>query len=458
MSDTGPKGYRFAGDVQLTKVTFVGIDGSPIDITNIVSTVNVYQNMFRHYLECDLIFTDASKFLHQLPYLKDRKITGGFTGSEIVVIEYKENATTGTEKTLTHIFRVYGVTDRNSIENAEIYLMSGISEEGWQIQAKRISKTYGKGSGNTIENMIQSIFKQYFQSQAITDTYSSFRSITGKRVNKQLNTMPTNGIHKFIIPNLTVDATINFLCDEADCKTKIPYFVFYEDSENFNFANVNGLTAQDPVDEYFYAKTNIASTAASDNKEAGQSEVIIPNDKIIVGYRVNRQHDFMENIKVGLYRSSTNSIDMLKKKSKTVVYDYQDYSKLFNKLQENIISGSVVSDVPVQSFMTSRTGHSGDSLFVAESPLPKRTNITRDIRQSFLSSIFNTNIEVTVPGNLHLKVGQVIKLSFPVDTDESDLTEEDKYLTGNYLVTKVRQIFTPNSTETVLECTKDGGM
>ena len=449
---SGPKGYRFAGDVQLTKVAFVGIDSRVIDITAIVSTVNIYQNIFRHYMECELVFTDASKFIHNLPQFKEEKITGGFTGTEIVVIEYKENGNTGKEKVFTHTFRMYSLSDRNSLENSELYLMSGISEEGWQLQSKRISKTFGSG---TIESMMKSVFQNYFKSPNIQEVYTTLKSITNNRVNKQLNTMESIGNHKFIVPNWTVDTTIDFFCDEADCATRIPYFLFYEDSENFNFSNVNGLTKQEPIDEYFYAKTNIRSDGSS---EEDNKEVMIPSDKIITGYKVNRQIDFLENVQTGLYRASTNSVDTLKKKSKNVVYDYQTYAPIFNKLQERIIAGVVEQDVPVYSLMTSRTGHDVDPLFASENPLPKRTNVTRDIRQSFMSSVFNTALEVSIPGNANLKVGQVIKLSFPVDTDESDLEEEDKYLTGNYLITKVRQLFTPNSTETLLECTKDGGI
>jgi hypothetical protein len=452
---SGPEGYRFAGDVQLEKVVFVGIDEVAIDITQIVSTVNVYQNIFRHYMECELVFTDASKFIHNLPQFKTEKITGGFTGSEIVVIQYKENSKTGKEKVYTHTFRMYSLSDRNSLENSEVYLMSGISEEGWQVQSRRISKTYGGTSGSNIKSMMEGLFKEHFKTPSIDNVYRTLKTITNNRVNKQLNMMETIGNHKFIVPNWTVDTTIDFLCEEADCATRIPYFLFYEDSENFNFSNVNGLTAQEPVDKYFYAKTNIRSDGSSDEKN---KEVMIPNDKIITGYKVNRQLDFLENVQTGLYKAETTSVDMLKKKTKRVVYDYQTYAPVFNKLQQKVIAGVIEQDIPVYSLMTSRTGHDNDPLFSSESPSPKRTNTTRDIRQSFMSSVFNTALEVSIPGNPNLKVGQVIYLSFPVDTAESDLEEEDKYLTGNYLITKVRQLFTPNSAETLLECTKDGGL
>jgi hypothetical protein len=455
---SGPEGYRVAGDVELQKVTFVGIDSAPVDITGIVSVVNVYQNIFRHYMECELVFTDASKFLHYLPYFKDDNITGGFTGSEVVIIEYRNRSKDNKEKTYTHSFRMYSLSDRNSLENKEIYLMSGISEEGWRAQTKRISKALGGSSGNTTENIMNSIFKQYFKTPEILEFYKSVRSITHNRVDKQLNTMPTIGIHKFVVPNWTLDTTIDFICDESDCATRIPYFLFYEDSENFNFSNVNGLTSQEPIDTYNYIKTNIHDNKSSDENKPTPNDTLTPNDKIILGYKVTRQQDFLENVQSGLYKASTKSVDMLKKKTNEVVYDYQTYAPKFNKLQNNIISGVIQNDVPVYNLMSSRTNHDNDPLFESENPKPKRTNVNRDIRQGFLSSVFNTSVEISIPANPDIKVGQVLHLSFPVDLPDSDLLEKDKYLTGNYLVTKVRQHFTPTNMETLLECTKDGGL
>lgn len=455
---SGPEGYRVAGDVELHKVTFIGIDSAPVDITGIVSVVNVYQNIFRHYLECELVFTDATKFLHYLPYFKDDNITGGFTGSEVVVLQYRNRSKTNREKVYTHSFRMHSLSDRNSLENKEMYLMSGISEEGWRAQTKRVSKAFGGSAGNTIENMMKSVFKQHFKSADIQEFYKSIRNITNNRIDKQLNTMPSIGIHKFIVPNWTLDCTIDFFTEESDSATRIPYFLFYEDSENFNYSNVNGLTMQDPVDEYNYVKTNIGDNRSSDKDNPSPKDTLTPNDKVILGYKVTRQQDFLENIQSGLYKSSTTSIDTLKKKSKTVVYDYQTFAPKFNKLQKNIISGVIEGDVPVYNLMSSRTGHDGDPLFSSENPKPKRTNVTRDIRQGFLASVFNTVVEVSIPANPDLKVGQVIHLNFPIDLPESDLLEKDKYLTGNYLITKVRQHFTTTTMETLLECTKDGGM
>ena len=392
---------------------------------------------------------DASKFLHQLPSYKDQNFTCGFSGTEVFVISYRNRAK-GKEKIYTHSFRLSSISDRQSINNSESYLMSGISEEAYWTQATRISNAFGGESGNTTKNMIESVFKKYFQSQSVKSVYQGLRDITNNRIQKQLNSSETAGLHKFVIPNLTVDDTIRFLTRESDSPNKVPYFVFYEDSENFNFVNVNDILTQEPFDEYWYAHTNVNTQKEED---------IIQDSKSIVGYKVNRQFDLLDNLSKGLYISKTTKIDLLKKYKKETVYDYTKYSKNFNKLQDRVVQGIAQDKEPVVTLMTTRNGHDTDNLFVSENPRPKKLDSIKDIKNSFRSAVFNTSMEVLLPANPNLKVGQVLKLNFPVDTDDAKgIEEHDKYLTGKYLITKVRQIFTKAEMQTVIECTKDGGI
>ena len=327
MTQESVQGYRHPGDVELERVMFITQNGNPVDITEMVETLNVYQNMFRHYLECNVAVHDAGKFLHNLPYFKDQNFTGGFSGTEILVVMYKDRVKNAKEKIYTHVFRMHSVSDRQNIENSEAYLLSGISEESYHTQGVHISKSFGGSSGDLTENMVKSVFKQHFKSKSVESVYESLKGITHNRVNKQLNTMPTVGIHKFIIPNYSVDDTIRFFANESDSPTRIPYFVFYEDSENFNFYNVNGLTSQDPVEEYWYSMTNVNTKKETDK---------IQDTKSIIGYKVNRQFSLLENLHSGLYKARTARIDTLKKFKREVVYDFQKYASKFNKLHEKI--------------------------------------------------------------------------------------------------------------------------
>jgi len=445
MSDASPQGYRHPGDVELLNVSFIDLMGQVNDITTIASQISIYQNIFNHYLECDIIIEDAERFLHQLPVYRDLNVTGGFSGNEIVVISYQNRAKID-QKVYTHLFRLYKISDRKLIDRSdnEGYLFSGISEESYNTFTLDVCKSLGNGGGNTVKKMIEGVYKQYLANGFIKETYRSVRNVTHNRIDKQLIADETVGLHQFVIPGWTVDDTIRFLCREADSPNKTPYFVFYEDSENFNFRNVSELVASEPVESFEYTSQNV-TTDDSNN--------------IIISYKVNRQFDFLKNVDRGLYKSKTIHIDMLKKRTDDTIYDYSVSGEKFNKLQSNLIAGVVYKGNPITTLTTTRTGHDACCpLFEPENHLPKRIDRVKDIRTGYMRSVFNTAIEVAIPANPHMKVGQVIELHFPLKLLNQSDGQVDKYLSGKYLITKVRQIFSTTEIVTVLECTKDGGL
>ena len=78
--------------------------------------------------------------------------------------------------------------------------------------------------------------------------------------------------------------------------------------------------------------------------------------------------------------------------------------------------------------------------------------------EAYYSHIFNTQLEVVIPGDSELDVGDVITLSIPPASNVLDqVNVDDKYLSGKYLITKIRNKFLDGSESmsTVLECVKD---
>ncbi|MEK9698979.1 MAG: hypothetical protein VW270_24595 [Candidatus Poseidoniales archaeon] len=97
-----------------------------------------------------------------------------------------------------------------------------------------------------------------------------------------------------------------------------------------------------------------------------------------------------------------------------------------------------------------------------ENPLPKRINQHLPRRLSYYAHIYNTIVEVTVPGNSELNVGDVVELSIPNATTINKLDgKKDKYLSGKYLITSLRHKFggtTGTEFTTFIECVKDTGI
>ena len=440
--------YRFPGDVEVGEVTLIGSSGQGIDIKRMVLEINIFQNIFDHYLQCDIAISDALNLNSIFKGFVEERIPTGFNGGEKLIISYRD-ATDGSKDSEVpfkkHMFALYELSDKSRLsEFTESYVLSGISLEAYQTIPQKISKSYGGKGGNTISNMMKSVVNEYVYNDVLKDVYAA------AKISKTVTIDETNGLQKYIIPSLTVDDTIDFLANESDSVDHYPYYLFYEDSNGFNFRNIPDLIRNaTKMPTYFYFMSNMVESkldASGDDQYK------------ITSYNVSKTTNVLSNIKGGLFKSKTINLDILKKKKHEVVFDYTKEVDNFEKLQGGIILGDVGGD-PIITLTTSRTGHDSDSNFSMEEHLPKKINAFNNKKKSYQRQIFNNVMEISIPGNSELNVGGLIFLIFHIHNDvNDDHNQVDKYLTGRYLITKVRQKINDNVFTTVLECSKDTGL
>lgn len=451
MSGEGISGYRTPGDIDVRRFSLISSTGQVIDLQSLTLEFSVYQNLFEHYLQCDLVLNDSVGLINTLNGDKDNGISGGFTGGEILVVSYKSNDDSLEYK--NHFFALYELTDRRRVqEKSEAYFLSGISIEAYPAITNKISRAYGGGGGNLISKMISSIISEFVYTESVKALHYNYRDTIGLRQNKVIDVDATIGLQKYIIPNLTVDDTIDFLAKEADSPDHIPYYLFYENSKGFNFKNLGNLIKQDVKEEFVYLPSNIDEGKGTANDENFDRTKIIAFDIV-------KQSNLIDNIQSGLYKSKTIHLDLLRKNKREVVYNYDDYVSKFSKLNPYKIVGDI-DTIPVVRMMASRTGHDIDPLFAAEAPAPKKYGEVIGQSESYAAHIFNTIIELDVHGDSELDVGDIIRISIPVAATSNDQDgEEDKYLSGKYVITKLRHkmLNGTDSFTTILECAKDTG-
>lgn len=446
-------GYKHAGDYDVRTFKIITATGQSIDIEPLTIEFSLYQSLFEHYMQCDLVLNDSLGLLNTINPIKGGNLQGGFSGGDLLVVSYKSNDDSLPYK--THVFVLYEMTDRKRIEeNSEAYFFSGISIEAYTTSSNKISRAYGGLSGSAASKMIESITKEFLLNTNSTSVYASLKQFVNYSIVKESEIEQTNGNHKFVIPNLSVDDSIDFICKEADSDDHIPYFMFYENSSGFNFKNLGSLIEQDPKEKYTYAPSNHTGGYKDKPKEEYTESTNIRSFEVI------KQSDYLINQESGLFKSRSIYLDVLRKSKREVVYKYDDYFPKFKKLQEYKIPGSdpeVMGDSVVR-MATSRFGHDTDSLFSGETPVVKKHSETCAQSESYFSHIFNTQLEVVIPGDSELDVGDVIYLNIPPATNVLDqVLTSDKYLSGKYLITKLRNKFLDDSESmsTIIECVKD---
>jgi hypothetical protein len=79
------KGYRNPGDIEIKTLKFVSIAGQIIDIGPIVVEMNIFQNLFEHYLQCEIVLNDSLGIIQTLGNGRSDE-NGGFTGGELLFI------------------------------------------------------------------------------------------------------------------------------------------------------------------------------------------------------------------------------------------------------------------------------------------------------------------------------------------------------------------------------------
>lgn len=445
-------GYKNPGDIEVRTFTLISGTGQVLDIEDLVLDFSVFQNIYEKYLTCELVINDSVGLINTLKGDPDNGVQGGFTGNEVLCVSYKSNSDELDWK--NHVFSLYELTERSKIaERSEAYIIAGISVEAISNASRSVSKAYGNGGGNKISNMVLSVMTEFFDTNVMRGFYYDLRSAAGFRMEKETTIDETTGSHRYIIPNLSVDDTINFFIDESDSDDHIPAYTFYENSRGFNYRNISNLTTQEPRETYQYAIMN-------NDTLVGDSETNYDRTKI-QSFNMLKQTNFLENIEDGLYKTKTMHIDLLRKFKRETMFDYEKHFPKFKTLQSLRIPGNIESP-SITRLVTSDHGRDTDTNFQAESPLPKTLTETAGHTAAYNAHIFNTIMEVTIPGDSELDVGDVIYLSIPPSTITEDQEgTEDKYMSGKYLITKLRHKMLGNNGETfttVLECGKDTGI
>lgn len=440
------KGYRGAGDIEIQKIVLVTPRGTSFDIGPMVLEFNVFQDLFQPHLTCELVMNDSQDLLGSLGLNEDDDDYNGFTGNEVLFVSYK----TKSEELefVNHAFVLHEIGRRIRIdEHNETYTLNGISVESLRTKTENLSRALGRGAGKEISKIAEDLIKEFFVSNETKAFYTAYKSVFKYGVEKKYTIDATNGRHKFVIPNISVEDTMQLLCAQADNDKHIPLFTFYEDSNGYNFRDVNKLVEQEVKAKYRYLPSNVPI----------DKQYLDPNN--ITSYTVIRQASYLKGALEGLFSARVYNIDILRKKKKEVVYSYDNTVSKFNKLQPAKLLTNVTGDV-VQYMFTSRTGH-GDSgsVFSAENPAPKKLNNFAAAKKSYYRHIFNVVLEVTVPGDSTLNVGDVVFLNIPSASNKKEVERDgDKYLSGKYIITKLRQKMrgkTGDGFVSIFECAKD---
>ena len=497
IEDTGAASLsRMPGDYLVDKLVIKSpnID-SPIDLTPVYDTISIYEDLSSNYLLCDISIIESFGLRELIPIIGEEFIeiiasTRGVTAGE--------GSDTGNllDGIISKVFRVTSISPMVSTnDRVKNYVLHCTSVEAIINEKTRISRGYPNFS---YDQIIEDIYDKDIMEPLRTD-YAAFVPETQY---KKIIIEPTEGIHNLGLPFKKPFQHIDDLAekalslnepeaDQVPAGQVVPpaeqaggaLYMFYETLSFFRFESLETIFKREPKRHIF--ATPGPALDAEDN-EAGFNSVL--------DFEVDGLFDIVDNLREGMYASKLITHDMTRMRYTITGYSYvkrkdivaqedpatgatvevdgvpsepessvQKLEDLTLSLSESGTAGKLVTDKndlfndkdngerSKIKFMSTKFNHSyffnanrkaaggGAEPNIKENQLERRTQI----RDSQLQQLNNIKITLKMYGDSSLRVGEVINFYVPSQSiQEGQENVPDVFLSGKYLITKIKHEFT----------------
>jgi hypothetical protein len=412
-----PDGLQYATQFQLTELTIVGVSGASVDLREVMRELNIFEDIFSNTMTGDVFINDSQNLINLVPIL----------GGEYLRITLVKPSTPWK---LSKTFRIYKITDRRKNTTfSEDYVLHFCSEEHVLSESIKISKSY---KSLPISSIIKDIATNYLQ-------------IDSKKFpSDELTT--TTGNFDIIIPYWTPFYAINWLARMATTASAPGCsFMFFEDSMGFHFSSIELLSQQVPLQVINFMPLNLSGEtnekgAVSDTQQRLESAE---------EFEMNRAPDLIRSISTGMYAGKLTTIHPLEQRIKVRT---SNAAVLFNSTKH--LNPHTFMQLGQDRTKVPQTEHFDSFSRVAADNLKVHTWMLQ--RNAYLSALHGFQIKVSLPGNMYLRVGQVVKMNLPsAEVSSQESKSMDRLFSGNYLITAIRHKIDRIRYVCILELSKD---
>ena len=432
-----PGAFELSDVILISYQSFDGA-GTPkrLSIRSLVQEFSIYESIDGKFLSGDMTLLDGTNAIQTLP----------ITGFERVEFFFR---TPGTDKGFDfsvktgHPMFVYSLKNRSGVNpRSQIYTLKFVSTEAIRNHQTRISQAFT----GQIDQMVTDICYNYLKTK------------------KDLMVEDTKSNHKFVMPRLKPTKAIEQLRKNArSLHYENSGFLFFENGDGFNFKSYEGLFCKKdgsprPVKAHYSPKI----------KNIGEDPVYALQS--VENFTILQQFDTLNNTANGVYASRLITHDLYNKTFEELDFDYnKEYGKQ-NHLEQDA-NGGKRSDNGILPFFNydngDTFGNKSEGKIYYQSETKKIHNThelpeSKDILQKRISQHIATNsliIEITAPGTTELRVGDIVNFTLPkyAPYSKDDPKDNDKYLSGRYLISAARHhVSTLNKRHTLaLELIKD---
>ena len=417
---------------------FIITQNNKTNIKNMLIELSYYEDIFKGTTSGNILITDSISLIDRL----------ALTGFDYLKLKFKKSSRNNNVMTEKY-FRIYRVSDRILNNNAtETYTLHFCSEELLLSEQTKISKSY---SGKKI-------------SEIIYDILSNKLKIDQKYIRLQ----ETDGLYDFVIPYKKPIEAINWLSNYAKpIGNDGADFLFYENSEGFNFFSLQRLFSQNAYTRYMYIPRSLGEDLTfSKTEELGRDILGIKS------YVFLDTFDTLYGTVTGAFANRLISIDPLTRTYRDTNFDYLKY---FNK-SKNLNSKPIIPDIKNRLGKSANESYDAVLKVSVSNANQKKAigisdepwNVANDVRvenyipnrTAQLSLSHYSRIKLQVSGDPNLTIGMVLEVILPSNrsADGSGYNEGqiDPINSGKYMITAIRHIMDHTGKyESILEVVKD---
>ena len=377
-----------------------------------VASILITESIFQNTLTCRVIVLDATEQLAELD----------LDGHEEFIINFnsEKNRKIGNS---FNIYRTEIQSDQGSGNKGKVYQLFGISSEYIDQASMDINKAFTGKIHNTVRNIYNTIGSK-----------------------KRLDLHTTDGVTTHIIPGETPFEAISRLCRRAYSSTfSSSIYLFYEDMRGFNFVNVEKLIADGRrrAIPYSYRPDTQVDDKKTVEAQYEIQQIDFPKGKNLI-----------DKIESGAYASAVAEIDIINQKLDVTTLTVKENFKDFYHLDKPAITLDKKSIIDRSLNVINSTKWINKYI---DGQRHKDNNfgalITR--RKFYGDSLGQIKMNCVVPGNSDLEVGTVLKLDMLEQSANKETPDQEKKISGKYLITEVNHQIQNDTYMCTLSCSKE---
>ena len=423
--------------ISYKRSTIFNLDGEGFDIKKILE-FDYYEDVLKQAVTAKMKISSSFSYVNQLP------IRGGEKVELNILTSFGETVFEGD----TALY-VYKVSDHKTSRMVEECVLHLTTLESFSNQSTRCQKKYNfSGIGEHVEDILKNTL-QTKKDFKIEPTANSYTFIGNSK--KPFYTLTWLGSKA--ISQVAEKSGVSGEGKYAENKGTAG-FLFYENYDGYHFRSIDSLVANTQVQD---GKSDLEPKFEYSFKGKVIEAANIKNNITIIDYSLRKNIDLRGALRVGMYcnqfyyyNTQSNEVSLYNYKLKEEI---KNATKLGN--EESITVNSEFADVPTRTmFRTSDHGTLNPSGALTESQSDSGGDAILAKSVSRINLLFTQALNILVPLNVRLKVGDLIYCEFPkIEAGQS--TEVDDQMSGNYVIREVHHHFVANQNTSSLLLMRD---